>query len=71
VVHEALDNFPSDSFSDSGLSDSGCSKSNLEKDAERLNKILEREIRKAPEQYLWMHRRFKTQRERGARTIYD
>ena len=31
----------------------------LEADAERLNKILEGQIRKAPEQYYWVHRRFK------------
>ena len=29
-------------------------------DAKRLNAVIEREIRKAPDQYLWMHRRFKT-----------
>ncbi|MGO1500904.1 MAG: LpxL/LpxP family Kdo(2)-lipid IV(A) lauroyl/palmitoleoyl acyltransferase [Marinobacter sp.] len=29
-------------------------------DATAINQILEREIRRAPDQYLWMHRRFKT-----------
>ncbi|RCW66537.1 KDO2-lipid IV(A) lauroyltransferase [Marinobacter nauticus] len=29
-------------------------------DATRINRIIEQEIRKAPDQYLWMHRRFKT-----------
>lgn len=29
-------------------------------DATVINQILEREIRRAPDQYLWMHRRFKT-----------
>ncbi|MDM4228652.1 hypothetical protein QTO77_29355, partial [Klebsiella oxytoca] len=28
-----------------------------------MNKIIEREILRAPEQYLWMHRRFKTRPE--------
>ncbi len=31
------------------------------KDATLINKLLEIEIRKAPSQYLWMHKRFKTQ----------
>ncbi len=43
--HEPLDNFPSGDDM---------------KDASRINAIIEREIRKAPDQYLWMHRRFKT-----------
>jgi len=30
-------------------------------DAQRVNDWLEQEIRKTPEQYLWVHRRFKTQ----------
>jgi KDO2-lipid IV(A) lauroyltransferase len=30
-------------------------------DAQRINDIIEKEIRKSPEQYLWAHRRFKTQ----------
>lgn len=29
-------------------------------DATRINAVIENEIRKAPDQYLWMHRRFKT-----------
>lgn len=40
-----LDNFPSD---------------DLETDCVRLNQILEQAIKEAPEQYLWVHRRFKT-----------
>jgi KDO2-lipid IV(A) lauroyltransferase len=43
--HPPLENFPSGD--------------DLE-DATRINTIIEKEIRKAPEQYLWMHRRFKT-----------
>jgi len=43
--HPALENFPSGD--------------DLE-DTTRINAIIEQEIRKAPDQYLWMHRRFKT-----------
>ena len=32
---------------------------NASDDAERFNRLLEAHIRKVPEQYLWMHRRFK------------
>ncbi|MEC9305836.1 MAG: lipid A biosynthesis acyltransferase, partial [Pseudomonadota bacterium] len=32
-------------------------------DAARVNAFLERAIRKHPEQYLWLHRRFKTRPE--------
>lgn len=32
-------------------------------DAQVINDLLEKEIRQSPEQYLWIHRRFKTQRE--------
>lgn len=43
--HPPLENFPSGD--------------DLE-DATRINAFIEQEIRKAPDQYLWMHRRFKT-----------
>lgn len=39
-------------------------------DAERLNKILEQRIKEFPEQYLWVHRRFKHQPE-GHTNLYD
>lgn len=39
-------------------------------DATRLNFVLETAIREAPEQYLWMHRRFKTPKEPGQKNIY-
>lgn len=48
IVHPALDNFPTD---------------NIESDAMRINQIIEKQIRKAPENYLWTHRRFKTRPE--------
>jgi KDO2-lipid IV(A) lauroyltransferase len=44
VFLPALENFPGES---------------VEEDAIRLNKLLEDQIRKAPEQYYWVHRRFK------------
>lgn len=39
-------------------------------DATRTNRIIEQEIRKAPDQYLWMHRRFKTRPERSDPGFY-
>lgn len=35
-----------------------------------MNRIIEREILRAPEQYLWIHRRFKTRPE-GESSLYD
>ena len=39
-------------------------------DAERLNEVLEGQIARGVEQYLWVHRRFKT-RPPGAAPVYD
>lgn len=44
VIHPMLENFPSD---------------DPVTDAQRYNTLLEAQIRKVPEQYLWIHRRFK------------
>jgi KDO2-lipid IV(A) lauroyltransferase len=44
VIHPPLENFPSDSPA---------------ADAERFNHMIEAQVRIAPEQYLWIHRRFK------------
>jgi KDO2-lipid IV(A) lauroyltransferase len=44
TIHPPLENFPGD---------------NAAADAERFNRIIEAEVRLAPEQYLWIHRRFK------------
>ena len=38
-------------------------------DAARLNAVLETQIERSPEQYLWVHRRFKT-RPPGAPPVY-
>ena len=39
-------------------------------DATRINAIIEEQVRKAPEQYLWVHRRFKTRPE-GEAPFYE
>lgn len=39
-------------------------------DATRINAIIEEQVRKAPEQYLWLHRRFKT-RPAGEAPFYE
>ena len=44
ILQSALENFPS---------------SDLQQDAARINQLIEKQIRCAPEQYLWVHRRFK------------
>ncbi len=45
ILQPALENFPS---------------GDKEQDALRMNQLIEEQVRKAPEQYLWVHRRFKT-----------
>jgi Kdo2-lipid IVA lauroyltransferase/acyltransferase len=44
VIHPPLENFPSD---------------NAIADTERFNRMIEAQVRLVPEQYLWIHRRFK------------
>jgi KDO2-lipid IV(A) lauroyltransferase len=44
VIHPPLENFPTD---------------DPIADTERFNRIIEAEVRRVPEQYLWIHRRFK------------
>ena len=39
-------------------------------DALRLNQFFEEAIRRAPEQYLWVHRRFKTRPNLDDRQFY-
>jgi len=39
-------------------------------DASRINRLIADQIRKAPEQYLWVHRRFKD-RPAGEKNVYD
>ncbi len=53
-LQPALENFPGD---------------DLEQDTQRVNAVIEAEIRRVPEQYLWTHRRFKT-RPPGEADVY-
>jgi len=39
-------------------------------DAQVINDLLEKEVRQSPAQYLWIHRRFKTQREGEKASLY-
>ncbi len=55
VILPALEHFPS---------------TDLIADTQRINALLESHIRQAPEQYLWVHRRFKT-RPPGSPRLYD
>jgi KDO2-lipid IV(A) lauroyltransferase len=55
VILPALKNFPS---------------SDIAADTRRINELLEQYIRQAPEQYLWVHRRFKT-RPPGQPPLYS
>jgi len=54
VISKELDNFPGD---------------DIEKDTIRLNQIIEEQVRQNPDEYLWIHRRFKT-RPPGEKPIY-
>ena len=54
-VSPAFDDFPTD---------------NKANDVTRVNLAMEQAIRKAPEQYLWLHRRFKTQKDPNAPSPY-
>jgi KDO2-lipid IV(A) lauroyltransferase len=42
---------------------------NLEQDASQINQLIENAVREHPEQYLWIHRRFKTRPE-GCADVY-
>lgn len=55
VILPALEDFPS---------------GDVVADIQRINALLEHHIRRAPEQYLWVHRRFKT-RPPGSPTLYN
>ncbi|MBJ22970.1 MAG: lysophospholipid acyltransferase family protein [bacterium] len=49
--------------------DEGESNAALRRNVERINAVLEEAIQEAPEQWIWTHRRFRTQ-PRGAEPIY-
>ena len=55
VIEKPLDNFPT---------------ANLEEDTIRINQIIEKQVLDHPENYLWVHRRFKTRPE-GEAPIYE
>jgi len=40
------------------------------RDAEIMNRVIESEVRKAPAEYWWVHRRFKSAPEGGRRDLY-
>ena len=44
ILQSTLEHFPS---------------GDLQQDASRINQLIEKQVRCAPEQYLWVHRRFK------------
>ena len=54
LIEPAVDNMPSEDEVD---------------DATRVNKIIENQLRIAPTQYMWFHRRFKTRPEDMKRFI--
>lgn len=56
TIEPPLENFPS---------------GDAEADATRINAVIERWVREAPEQYLWIHRRFRTRPQRGQPSPYD
>jgi KDO2-lipid IV(A) lauroyltransferase len=43
--------------------------SDIEQDTIRINQLIEQQVRRAPDQYLWMHRRFKDRPE-GLEPVY-
>ncbi len=55
IVFPALENFPSD---------------DIEADSARINRTIEKMVYDCPEQYLWSHKRFKTQPD-GRSSIYQ
>ena len=50
VIEPAVENFPG---------------GDVEKDTCRINEIIENQVRQQPEEYLWVHKRFKTKRGSG------
>ena len=54
-LEPALEDFPSE---------------DIEADTQRINDIIERWVREDPDQYLWIHRRFRTRPDRNDPRIY-
>ena len=55
TIYPVLENFPSDAPND---------------DVRRVNTRMEQSIMQAPEQYMWLHRRFKTRADENAPSYY-
>jgi KDO2-lipid IV(A) lauroyltransferase len=55
TLEPALENFPTE---------------DVEADTQRINDLIERWVREDPEQYLWIHRRFRTRPERTDPRVY-
>ncbi len=55
ILEPALEDFPS---------------GDIEADTQRINHIIERWVRRYPDQYLWVHRRFRTRPSRGDPSPY-
>ncbi len=58
-------------FDEIPIQRSGDAAADIEENTRRFVKAIEDIVRRYPEQFLWMHRRYKTRPVRGAPRIYD